>query len=354
MVVESPGSENSASDEQLDWDDEGLFVRENRRRRTYRRLQSWYRQERLGAPYGLMTARRPTAKRPAVPARPVGSLIDPAWAADNPGANFLPSSGFSDAILAYVARREVEVRAAGGSLDPVRLRTNLLSSMPLCFNLFGALRAEPRSAAELLRRAFDLDIVGLTQVAGIDGIECEWAPPRAAGIGDRTAFDAVVAYHDGDGRTCLLGVETKYTESFSTTQYGRPNDPKQARRRTSYARWTRSGWFRPGAEDRLYRPATNQLWRNVMLGAACQELPDVDRVDVAVVALHRDPHAIPALAGIRAELEDPTILLDASLERICRLARGGPFHEWAVAFEERYIDLGPVARAGLGDRDALQ
>lgn len=240
------GPADASSGRYLNWNDEALFVSEDHRRRLYRRLQSRYRQERLDAPYGWTKPRAATTQRPAVLARPVGSLLDPKWGSEHPAANFLAPSECAELILAYVNTRENDVLKSGGSLDPVRLRTNMLSSMPRCFNLFAPLRAQPAAALDLLRRGFGVDAVELIQIADIDGIECEWAPPPSAGIGDRTAFDAVVSYRDGLGQRCILGVETKYTETFSTTEYGRPGDERQASRRAHYRRWTQAGWFREG------------------------------------------------------------------------------------------------------------
>jgi Transposase, Mutator family/PD-(D/E)XK nuclease superfamily len=105
--------------------------------------------------------------------------------------------------------------------------------MPLAFNVFGALGAHPEFIC-LFRRVFD------NRAIAIEDVTCEWSPrPKGLYLSDNTAFDAAVRYLDADGHRCLLGVEVKYTEPFSTTVYdeGRP-----------YRTLTRtSGWFRPGA-----------------------------------------------------------------------------------------------------------
>src|SRR2546422_8448973 len=58
--------------DRLPWDAEELYPTEGARRRAYRRLQSWYREQRLGAPYAWTKARSATASRGPVPARRVG------------------------------------------------------------------------------------------------------------------------------------------------------------------------------------------------------------------------------------------------------------------------------------------
>ena len=104
-----------------------------------------------------------------------------------------------------------EVKRANGTLNEDRLRRNMLSSMPLCFDLFGFLRRYPHVAARVLGNAFHLPI------AKILVIEVESKPCDA--LEDRTAFHACVRYRRPDGQEGFVGVETKYTEPFSQKEY---------------------------------------------------------------------------------------------------------------------------------------
>ncbi len=64
----------------------------------------------------------------------------------------------------------------GGQLETTRLFTNMLSSMPLAFCVFGHLRAHRTAAVRLLGDLLDLDVAELVPVQvgsrAIDGIEC--------------------------------------------------------------------------------------------------------------------------------------------------------------------------------------
>ena len=238
-------------------------------RAQYRALQSWYREVVLDVPPGLKS-----------PGRLVGSML-PAEAVEvRPGLNFLTPE-----IAAYVDRRIPEVQAADGTIEVDRLRRNMLSSMPLCFNLFGHLRGAQRPAAEVLSSLLKLEI------EEIERIEVEWAPPAAEHLGDRTAFDAFIEYRTHDGARGFLGIETKYTEPFSQTVY-------ESERYRAVTEAPTSG-FKPGAYDRLIGPDTNQLWRNALLALSLRAKGVYAHGHVLVVACRGDAGAAKALKGLR-------------------------------------------------------
>jgi hypothetical protein len=195
-----------------------------------------------------------------------------------------------------------------------RRNRNLLSSMPLCFNLFAKLHCEPAAAATVLGVVLGLD------VATVEEVLVEHAPPAAKQLlGDRTA------------------IETKYTEPFSPTSFppGR-YEPSPA--------FTAAG-FAPGAAARLAGPATNQLLRNTLLAAATRHTGGYD-LGHAVVLTGRDDRAARRAVGlVRAELAEPDRLLRwLSLERLveqCQLE--ARLASWAARFRRRYLDLSPVA-----------
>ncbi len=332
----------------LPWADSSLFPKsESPRRHEYRRLQSWYRSEVLHAPYGSVSGTKNKITR----VDPIGSLFHSSAVKIDPTLNFLAPSLFAPEILEYVNDRIPQVRTWGGALDSNRLRHNMLSSMPLCFNLFAPLRSRREIAASVFSKAFDLDVAHIAKleksdgVQAIDGIECEWSPRRDLAMNDGTAFDAVVYFMDSKDQRCLLGIETKYTEPFSTTAYGKPGDTSQAARRAAYVKASQTGWFKPGAADRLWQSPTNQLWRNVMLAASCEasdELPHIDRAYVGVIHLDGDGHADRAIEGVSAELNDPMRLKHINLQDLMRAIGDAGLPELSEAFVRRYLDLSPV------------
>jgi hypothetical protein len=297
------------------WYDPVLQVASDGMRRSrYRALQSWYRGIVLGVEPGRHSS-----------GRLVGSLLPKQPALD--GLNFL-----NEQVASYTERRAEQALKDGGTLDRDRLRRNLLSSMPLCFNLFGQLGAEKPAAARVLGAMLGLEI------ATVDQVLVEHAPPAAkAMLEDRTAFDAFVTYTTPTGAKGFVGVETKYTESFSP----RPHRPDHYQRLPAY----RAAGFRPGAAGRLGGSATNQLWRNTLLAAATRQTGDYDPGHAVVITGRDDLVAWRAVAAVRAELHDPDgTLRSVSLERLVEQCRLQPsLAGWAAQFRRRYLDLSPIA-----------
>ncbi len=222
------------------------------------------------------------------------------------------------------------VPGQGGSLESTRLFHNMLSSMPLCFNLFGAMRAEP-GFLKVFKALFD------DQASAITEILCEWAPEgKEAKIGDRTAFDAVVFYTaNGEQRFC--GIETKYTEPFSQTLSKNLPEYDDVMHH--------SGWFHdPDAGVQLRARASDQLWRNVMLAAKLDHVGSRGRGSVTVVALGDDKGAEKAVEIVGGALSDSHAdrLRSVSIEQILETTEelAPDLGWWATSFRRRYVEAG--------------
>ncbi|MCC5954244.1 MAG: hypothetical protein JJU45_19305 [Acidimicrobiia bacterium] len=208
----------------------------------------------------------------------------------------------------------------------------MLSSMPLCFNVFGSLGTHP-AFGSLIRRLIDADCDDVVDV------QCEWAPqPRSDYLNDGSAFDALIRYRDLEGAECFVGVETKYTEGFSSKKYFRPE----------YAAVTeQSGWFIAGADEILKAAATNQLWRTTMLAAA-MEFRGAGAGRVVVMSCADDEGAARCVEAVRAQLVEPGRLIHVTYEQLVDAARrteDPDFDTWADRFALRYLDPDNVGGA---------
>jgi hypothetical protein len=132
--------------------------------------------------------------------------------------------------------------------------TNLLSSQPLCFNLFCELKKDLKVATKIFKKLLpDL------RTKEITNIEFEYSPGRGNKIylGDNTAFDVFIEYKNEDNKECFLGIEAKYTE--------KPDKPEEGEGfHDEYKDFTiKSGMFKTWGH--LKHSNLNQIWRDHLL-----------------------------------------------------------------------------------------
>lgn len=177
------------------------------------------------------------------------------------GMNF-----FSEEIRAAVEHRlSREGRQPYETLNSTRLRGDLLSSMPMAFNLFG----EAVEHAESARALADLMAPG---VRGAVEVTFEWSPRRRSldYTNDRTAFDVALLIGDTNPRT-VVGIETKYHEH--STREPRPKDKERHGAQTEFlARIADdSGVFVEGWRDAVLETDLRQIWRDHLLALSMRK-----------------------------------------------------------------------------------
>jgi hypothetical protein len=304
-------------------DDELTFVAsDDVLTRRERRRQSEYRQHVLGLPAGKRS-----------PGRELGNYLR----AEDWRSNFLSAEAAD-----YAALRADQVQRENGQLQKARLFTNMLSSMPLCFSVFGHLRAHAQAAVAVLGDLLELDLVALDEVdvrgRTIHGIECEWAPDRREHLDDRSAFDAVVAARRRDGRTQLVAVETKYVDSFS-------RDPANDEADQKYDGFCQEFGMADGAFERLRGHGTRQLLRNVLLTESVRRGgasggPTFDDAVTLVLARDDDRSAMAAVETVRGQ--QGRMATDVRFAGHGALAQAASrideLQDWADRFRGRYLD----------------
>lgn len=280
-----------------------------------RRHQSWYRAHILRVPCGV--GPKPTSTTH------YGNMLTLADGAA--GRNFLTPE------IAEVARARVAEGA--GAVEPFRLFHNMLSSQPMCFNLFGPLVRDTGLAARLLPTLVPERNAEVTRVV------LEWAPePATAYLGDRTAFDAFIEYRTPDHRLHALGIETKLTESFSAKVYDREE----------YRRWMRvpnRPWL-PDADARVEAVEHNQLWRDHLLAVAIRHQVGSPYATSRLLVVHHpeDRRCVQVYAGYRALLCDgddtvSSIALDRLVDAWSPIVEPPARGAWLEPFRARYLDL---------------
>lgn len=230
----------------------------------------------------------------------------------------------------------------GDALD--RCKRNMLSSQPMCFNLFGPLKTRRALATRIFREV-------LPEIHQVLGIEIEWPGGTTTFLGDKTALDAVIAYRTDAGKKGFLGIETKLCEPFSRQTYALDHRPQYQQVMDK-----NSDIWPAGKHERflLTDERWNQLWRNHLLVEAVANDGEAFGY-VGRLAVIRHPDHTDCAAAIRgyqalfAGTERPVI--DIPLDRFLEIAIASADikedKDWLSEFNERYVDLLGSERAWL-------
>lgn len=296
----------------------GAFVAYDTRFRACARLLQSLHREALGLPMGGFIDG--VGKR-----RRYGHLISQADAAA--GANFLNEDilRFTSKTLAY--------REPGALIEDRRVYGNLLASMPLAFNLFGALKLDGDLADRWVREVYP------AFEGKVSHIQFEHSPGRGESrfTDDGTAFDVFISLRLDDGRKAFLAVEVKYSEGMAEAE---------PRMRPRYDELSiQSGLFRNPDDPALRRNPVQQLWRQHMLAQAMVMSGLYDTGAFLIVGPERNGELQRAADRYKAMLavNDGSVPFQGvTLETaIAAVALAGNTAH-AAALTHRYTDFGPV------------
>lgn len=296
------------SDELLERHD--VLVRsDNAFQRRARLLQALWR-ERRGLPVGLHRGKA------------LGSRLEMPFAKETL-ANYLTDT------IRRVVRDEVldTAKRAGKLYREPRIFEDLLSSQPLCFNLFAELQRDLDLAARVFQALLgDRDL-------RVTAIEFEHSPGRGDTrfIADRSAFDVFATYTSASAPSGFVGIEVKYAESLTAST---------ARHRPRYeAVADAMGVFVPSARERLREAPLEQLWRDHLLaGSLALDTESGFTQGTFAVLYPRENDAVAgALEAYRACLRDDSGFATWTLERVIEVLETAGAGEWVAELKGRYL-----------------
>lgn len=252
--------------------------------------------------------------------RPLGSRLAMPWAEDTL-ANFL-----TDRIREVVRCEVCDPTASRGKLfAKPRIFNDLLSSQPLCFNLFAELRLDLSSASHLVS-----EFTG-GRFREVRSISFEHSPGRGDPryTADRSAFDVFLECTTSTGGLGFVGVEVKYHENL----LGPPAEHK-----TRYDEIAEMmACFDPGTRAALTAPLLQQIWRDHLLAGITRSVDGYD--DALFVMLHPkdNEHCRNAVAAYRACLADDRSFAAWTLEDVATCLQLPLRHDWVNLFIDRYL-----------------
>jgi hypothetical protein len=283
--------------------------------RRARVLQSMWRQEQ-GIPCGEHVG--PSG------ARPLGSRLPMPWAQETL-ANFLTEQ------IRSVVRAEVcdPVASSGKLYGKPRIFCGLLSSQPLCFNLFGEL------ALDLPLASAVVDRLSKGRFTEVTSIEFEVSPGRGDPryLNDRSAFDVFIRCRNASGGSSFIAVEVKYHENLiGTAGAHKPRYDEVADLMGCFA----------SDHQPLRSSPLQQLWRDHLLAGITQIEDGYDDAMFVVLYPKDNTHVSAALGAYREQLSRESSFAAWTLEDLVESLRGATEATWVDAFTDRYLAFGKV------------
>ncbi len=228
------------------------------------------------------------------------------------GSNFITTAAFA------FAKEKVKQKATNKGLliDEYRLFNNMLSSMPMCFNLFSDLRAlvltDQTEASRVVKHLFP----ELNWIEKVLEIDVEFIPiPIIDYTNDKSAFDAMIIVEDSSGNKGLISIETKYTDLLGSNVAA----DSEVKNRIV----TEGGFFTPQLQAELAEDGYKQIHRNWLLTYAYAQKHGFSHFVNVVISpnskKNKDDTEIEELKGEMVEHQDTIfkISLQEFVERGC-------------------------------------
>ena len=238
-------------------------------------------------------------------------------------------------------RRELVLREEGALIDEDRLYGNMLSSMPLTFNVLGPMALDHGLATAVWRRLLPAFIESVTAIG------FEHAPGRgqAAFLADGTAFDAALQVVTPDGEPAMVYVELKYSEGMTgPTAAHRPRYDEASRAVALY---------RDPDSAALRGVAMEQFWREHMVAQIAVDLGVTPRAHFVAISPRLNRQVGAALSAYTAELTAPTPtdgdrvgFTALTLETVVDALAASGAADTAEKLRRRYLDFGARPRPG--------
>jgi hypothetical protein len=125
------------------------------------------------------------------------------------GSNFISDSAFE-----FAKQKSLDKQINKDlTIEEYRLFNNMLSSMPMCFNLFSDLRKMLLTNEPEVSNIIKLMFKEIDWIYKVTYIDVEFIPtPIKDYTNDKSAFDAMILVEDTKGKKGLISIETKYTD----------------------------------------------------------------------------------------------------------------------------------------------
>jgi hypothetical protein len=240
----------------------------------------------------------------------------------------------SDTIKSVVAKEVLNQFDYGKFYAKPRIFNNLLSSQPLCFNLFAELQQDLYLATKVFRQLCPHRVNTVTK------IEFEYSPgiKDKAYLGDRTAFDVYVEFTDRAIERGFIGIEVKYHENLRET----PGEIKDRYLEVASA----MGCFKKDCLEALQHAPLEQIWRNHLLAGSLLYSTKDNFKDALFVFLYpqKNVHCQKAVRQYQQCLTIDRSFQSWTLEAVVEAIKENTKDRWIDDVIDRYLNFAKIEK----------
>ena len=252
--------------------------------------------------------------------RLLGSRLAMPWALETL-ANYL-----SDTIRDVVREEVMNAGKSKGKLyGKPRIFNDLLSSQPLCFNLFAELKRDLPMATEVMKILTN-DLVG-----SVTDIDFEWSPGRGDPrlTGDRSAFDVYVSFSSADNKKGFIGIEVKYHENLIGAA---------APHRDRYDQIAdQMDCFKESDRKDLKTQPLQQIWRDHLLAGIHRMADGFEEGFFVFLYPEKSTHCSSAVADYKECLTNTDTFASWTIESVASAIKLSTNGSWIDRFIDRYL-----------------
>lgn len=211
-----------------------------------------------------------------------------------------------------------EIKNRGRLTDEKRLCQNLLSSQPLAFNIFLPLKWDNyKLANEVFNELFPF-----LKIQRITSIKMEYVPGDDNGENnrlistDKSCFDIFIEFETVENKKSCIGIEAKYTESFSNTDFNKATGDKKQRYINAISVFDQQ--FDTQYTKKYLNSTYNQLFRNQLIVEEVKQKTDYQNCIQIVLFSSEDTKCINAIKGFKEMIKHENSFSDLTIETLLK------------------------------------
>lgn len=252
----------------------------------------------------------------------------------NNGENFLTNKIFE--LVKKLVNNNSDKKKV---IQEPRIWTNLLSSQPMAFNMFGELVEN----LDLCKKIFD-ELYPETEIKEILRIEFEYSPERKSEkyTNDNSAFDVFIEFMNISNEKCFFGIEVKYSENL--------NDKPSSHKYEYVVVADKSMIFKKESLESLKEKPIQQIWRDHLLALSMFKKSNDYKIGYFIYLYPSENKN--CRIGVEKYKETFNESVESyfkplTLERLVGVVKKYCTDNWINEFENRYLNFDKIIKASL-------